>query len=93
LSLRDGFSYVFLLGEPSGDRAKVSQVKVQPGRRLQNQVEILAGVAAGDRLVATGASFLADGDSVKVVMTEDNGAAAAGENGVVTPGHTGVVTP
>ena len=25
LSLRDGFSYVFLLGEPSGDRAKVSR--------------------------------------------------------------------
>ncbi|NOV28246.1 efflux RND transporter periplasmic adaptor subunit [Methylomonas sp. ZR1] len=67
LSLRDGFSYVFLLTEQTEDRARVKQVKVQLGRRNGDQVEILAGVAADDRLVAGGASFLADGDSVRVV--------------------------
>jgi len=67
LSLRDGFSYVFLLTEQTEDRARVKQVKVQLGRRNGDQVEILAGVAAEDRLVAGGASFLADGDSVRVV--------------------------
>ncbi|WP_415879006.1 efflux RND transporter periplasmic adaptor subunit [Methylomonas sp. TEB] len=67
LSLRDGFSYVFLLTEQTEDRARVKQVKVQLGRRNGDQVEILSGVAAEDRLVAGGASFLADGDSVRVV--------------------------
>lgn len=67
LSLRDGFSYVFRLNEQSGDRAKVSQVKVQTGRRVNDQVEILTGIANGDRLVGSGASFLADGDNVKVL--------------------------
>lgn len=67
LSLRDGFSYVFLLTEQTEDRARVKQVKVQLGRRNGDQLEILSGVAAEDRLVAGGASFLADGDSVRVV--------------------------
>ncbi|OAI00167.1 efflux transporter periplasmic adaptor subunit [Methylomonas methanica] len=67
LSLRDGFSYVFLLTEQTEDRARVKQVKVQLGRRNGGKLEILSGVAAEDRLVASGASFLADGDSVRVL--------------------------
>jgi RND family efflux transporter MFP subunit len=67
LSLRDGFSYAFVLTEQTEDRARVKQVKVQLGRRNGDQLEILAGVAADDRLVASGASFLADGDSVRVL--------------------------
>lgn len=67
LSLREGFSYVFRLNEERGERARVSQVKVQLGRRTGNWVEIVSGLAAGDRLVAGGASFLADGDTVRVV--------------------------
>lgn len=67
LSLREGFSYVFRLTEQDGDRAKVEQVKVQLGRRAGDALEVLAGLNPGDRLVARGASFLADGDSVRVV--------------------------
>lgn len=67
LSLREGFSYVFRLTEQSGDRAKVEQVKVQLGRRAGDALEVLAGLSPADRLVARGASFLADGDSVRVV--------------------------
>jgi len=67
LSLRDGFSYVFKLAEQNGDLAKVSQVKVQLGRRTEDSLEILSGLSPDDRLVAGGASFLADGDTVKVV--------------------------
>lgn len=85
LSLRDGFSYVFRLGETAGDRARVSQVKVQSGRRFGNEVEILAGVAAGDRLVASGAAFLADGDSVKVVTAAGSDGLAPVENGRALP--------
>lgn len=67
LSLREGFSYVFRLTEQTGDRAKVEQVKVQLGRRAGDALEVLAGLSPDDRLVARGASFLADGDSVRVV--------------------------
>ena len=68
LSLREGFSYVFKLGEQNGKLAKVSQVKVQLGRRTGDSLEILSGLNPGDRLVAIGASFLTDGDTVQVVQ-------------------------
>lgn len=68
LSLREGFSYVFKLGEQNGELAKVSQVKVQLGRRSGDSLEILSGLNPEDRLVASGASFLADGDAVRVVQ-------------------------
>ncbi len=67
LSLREGFSYVFRLAEQAGDRARVNQVKVQLGRRSGGNLEVLSGLSPEDRLVAGGASFLADGDSVRVV--------------------------
>ena len=63
VSLRDGFSYVFVLG--AGDR--VSQVKVQIGRRSGERVEILGALTGNEKVVAGGAAFLADGDLVRVV--------------------------
>lgn len=67
VSLRDGFSYVFRLSEHNGDLARVQQVKVQLGRRTGDTLEILAGLDPNDQLVSSGASFLADGDSVRVI--------------------------
>jgi RND family efflux transporter MFP subunit len=67
LSMRDGFSYVFRLQEENGGLARVGQVKVRLGRSAGDRVEIVDGLAAGDRVVAGGASFLADGDTVRVV--------------------------
>jgi RND family efflux transporter MFP subunit len=67
VALRDGFSYAYRVGELQGDQARISQVKLQLGRRLGNRVEILDGLKAGEPVVASGASFLADGDIVKVV--------------------------
>lgn len=67
LSLREGFSYVFRLAGQTGDRAKVNQVKVQLGRRIGDNLELISGLNPEDRLVAAGASFLADGDTVRVV--------------------------
>ncbi|QDL55278.1 efflux RND transporter periplasmic adaptor subunit [Rhodoferax aquaticus] len=61
--VRDGFSYVYRVGADN----KVTQVKVQTGRVLGNQLEIQSGVQANDKLVASGGSFLSDGDTVKVV--------------------------
>jgi HlyD family secretion protein len=61
--LRDGFSYVFRL--TAND--KVSQTKVVVGRRVGDRIEISAGLEADARVVASGAGFLADGDTVRVV--------------------------
>lgn len=62
LVLRDGFSYVFVLGANN----RVTQTKVQLGRREGDRFEVVSGVDAGQTLVASGAAFLADGDTVRV---------------------------
>jgi RND family efflux transporter MFP subunit len=61
--LRDGFSYVFKLGADN----KVTQAKVEVGRRVADRIEITTGLDAGVRVVASGGGFLADGDTVRVV--------------------------
>ena len=61
--VRDGFSYVMRVGSDN----RVSQLKVQTGRVLGDRVEIVSGLKPEDRLVASGASFLSDGDGVRVV--------------------------
>lgn len=61
--MRDGFSYVYRINSDS----RVSQIKVQTGRLVGDRLELLSGVQTGDRLVASGASFLSDGDLVRVV--------------------------
>lgn len=60
--VRDGFSYVFRLNPDQ----RVSQVKLQIGRRVGDRVEVLDGISADAVLVASGAGFLNDGDMVKV---------------------------
>ena len=64
--VRDGFSYVFRLNTDG----RVSQVKVQTGRRLGDRVEVSDGIKPDSVLVASGAGFLNDGDLVKVVPAE-----------------------
>jgi RND family efflux transporter MFP subunit len=61
--VRDGFSYVYRVG----DDKRVSQLKVQTGRVVGEQVEIQSGIKPDDKLVLSGGSFLSDGDLVKVV--------------------------
>ncbi len=69
--IRDGRSYVFVLGaaEKAGDMAihKVTQQVVTTGRSAGSDIEISAGLKAGARVVTQGAGFLNDGDSVRVV--------------------------
>ena len=62
LVVRDGFNYVFKLGE--GNR--VSQVKVQTGRLVGERVEIVSGLTPEARVVLDGAGFLNNGDLVRV---------------------------
>ncbi|MEO7108338.1 MAG: efflux RND transporter periplasmic adaptor subunit [Rhodoferax sp.] len=61
--VRDGFSYVVRVGPDN----RATQVKVQPGRMVGGQVEILSGIKPEDKLVASGDGFLSDGDLVRVV--------------------------
>lgn len=61
--LRDGFSTVFRIGADN----RVTQTKVSVGRRAGDRIEITAGLAADARVVASGAGFLSDGDTVRVV--------------------------
>ncbi len=63
LVLRDGFTFAMRI-EPSN---KVASVKLQTGKRSGDAVEILSGAKSGERFVASGAAFLADGDTVRVV--------------------------
>jgi RND family efflux transporter MFP subunit len=74
--VREGFSYVFRVNPDN----RVSQVKVQIGRIADDRLQVLSGVTAGMRVVASGGGFLNDGDLVRVANAPANGtpAAAAG---------------
>lgn len=61
--LRDGFSYIFRVGQ----EGRIAQLKVATGRRVGDRIEILQGLEPGVPVVATGGGFLADGDLVRVV--------------------------
>ena len=60
--VRDGFNYVFSVGKDN----KVAQQKVEAGRRVGEQVEILKGVSADATIAVAGAGFLNDGDTVRL---------------------------
>jgi RND family efflux transporter MFP subunit len=60
---RDGYRYVFVLGE--GD--VVAQRRVELGVREGGIVQVREGLEADERVVVEGAGFLADGDRVRVV--------------------------
>lgn len=63
IAVRDGFSYVFRLNADQ----RVSQLKVEPGRRLAERIEILKGITPETTIVVSGAGFLNDGDLVRNV--------------------------
>lgn len=65
LVLRDGFHFVIRVGADN----RVQALKVQVGRRQGDRVELLSGLPADARLVASGGAFLTEGDLVKVVAS------------------------
>jgi HlyD family secretion protein len=91
--VRDGFNYVFTLGTDN----RVTQVKVQTGRRAGERIEVTGGLAPDATIVATGAGFLADGDLVAVTQSPAKTASAAGAStanpaGASTANPTGAST-
>lgn len=69
---RDGFNHLLVL-QPD---QRVSQLKIQTGRRVGERVEVLTPLPADARVVVQGAGFLNDGDLVKVVDVPAPGSAA-----------------
>ncbi|KAF1008926.1 MAG: hypothetical protein GAK28_00558 [Luteibacter sp.] len=58
IEVRDGTSYVIRI---------LPATRVTLGRRLGDRIEVLTGLQVGERIVASGATFLAKGDPVRVV--------------------------
>lgn len=63
VAVRDGFSYVFRLNPDQ----RVSQLKVQTGRRLADRIEVTGGLSRDALVVVSGAGFLNEGDLVRNV--------------------------
>lgn len=78
VQLRDGFSYVLLIGADSpaiqnkGIQSKVIQTKVNTDRRTADRIEITSGLKLSDQVVATGGAFLGDGDLVRVIAEQNS---------------------
>ncbi|MCP2158399.1 efflux RND transporter periplasmic adaptor subunit [Agrobacterium tumefaciens] len=64
VTLRDGFSYVFILNE--AEKVTVARKRVETGRRQGDRVEIVSGIEKADKVVTAGGAFLADGSVVRV---------------------------
>lgn len=60
--MRDGYAYVYKVGQDN----RVAQIKVGTGRRQGDRIEIVSGIAADAKVVASGAGFLSDGDLVRI---------------------------
>lgn len=61
--MRDGYASVFIL---DGEN-KVKQVRVIVGRMQRGRAEINSGINTNAKVVDTGAGFLTDGDTVRIV--------------------------
>jgi RND family efflux transporter MFP subunit len=76
---RDGFAYLFVLKpvedtEPGNALRRVEQRRVAVGIRQGDVTEILSGVEPGERIVRRGAGFLGNGDVVREVSDDADGA-------------------
>ncbi len=63
-----GHVYLFVV---AGD--KVQRREIRTGRRRKGEVEVVHGLAAGDRVVTEGTQMLRDGDTVRVVQPAATG--------------------
>ncbi|GHA86691.1 efflux RND transporter periplasmic adaptor subunit [Modicisalibacter luteus] len=70
--------YVFLITENDQAQLIAKRTQVTTGRTRGDQIEIVDGLEAGDRVVAVGQLRLRDGQPVS--LADDNGTAAVGDD-------------
>jgi RND family efflux transporter MFP subunit len=63
-----GDRYVAYTTEDKGGASVVHAIPVKPGDLIGNQVEILDGLTAGQRIIVSGANLLRSGDLVKEIQ-------------------------
>jgi RND family efflux transporter MFP subunit len=81
VQLREGFSYVFKVGPEN----KVTQTKIDTGRRFGDRIEVTGGLTPDARVVAMGGGFLAEGDTVRIVDAPAAMSGSAASAARVTP--------
>ena len=69
IQVRDGYSYVFVVNEKQG----VERRRIQTGALRNGRVEVLSGITPTDRVVERGAGFVKDGDTIRVVESDEPG--------------------
>jgi len=60
--LRDGNRYLMKVDAQN----RVQQIKIQTGRRRQDAIEVLDGIAPSDRFIKSGGAFVSHGDLVQL---------------------------
>jgi membrane fusion protein (multidrug efflux system) len=81
--------YVFKVVDAEGGGQRTQRVPAEIGLRLPGQVELLAGVAAGDRVVTAGHARIAREASVPVRVIDLDAAAPAPGSGGAAPRRNG----
>jgi HlyD family secretion protein len=66
--VRDGYSYVFVVNAKQG----VERRRIQTGALRNGRVEVLSGLKPTDQVVERGAGFLKDGDTIRVVESDES---------------------
>jgi len=82
--VRDGFSYVFVVNDKQG----VERRRIQTGALREGRIEVISGVSNTDRVVERGAGFLKDGDTIRVVASDEAGPEAASSRDTGSGGAT-----
>lgn len=70
--MRDGYPYAFSVDS----RSVAHRLRLRVGATDRDQIEVLEGLQAGQRVVVSGAGFLGDGDKVRVVTAIGTAATA-----------------
>lgn len=71
-------NFVFVANEVDG-KTQVERRQIQIGERLAGAVEVLKGIAVGDKLVTHGLQKIRPGQVVKIIAEENSTAAEGGE--------------
>ena len=67
-----GKRFAVMVADGTGREAQAKLREVDLGEVVGNRVAVVRGLAAGERVITTGASMLTDGETVEVLPTEES---------------------